>query len=415
MSPQGAPKGAPPDRPPELSPPKPSVAPQDARPELPPAAPPDSPVVASPDRPPAGSPGVPCVAPSDAPPTSSARAAAALLRSWYRPAPDALACSLSPLAWLYGALLAARRLAYRRGWRLAHAAPVPVVVVGNLVAGGAGKTPTVIALVQALRAAGRHPGVVSRGFGRHGEATLAVAVDSAASAVGDEPLLIRRRTGAPVWVARRRIDAARALCAAHPDVDVLVADDGLQHLALARQAEIIVFDERGAGNGRLLPAGPLREPLPAAVPPQACVLYNAPAPSTALPGALARRRLAGALPLAAWRAGAPFDQDALHALHAMRERRVLAAAGLAAPERFFTMLETEGLAIERLPLADHHRFDPPPWPAGTPEVVVTEKDAVKLDASRCGATRVWVAGLDFELPAGFVQAILQRLDHHDRP
>jgi biopolymer transport protein ExbD len=199
---------------------------------------------------------------------------------------------------------AARRLAYRRGWRLAHAAPVPVVVVGNLVAGGAGKTPTVIALVQAMRAAGRHPGVVSRGFGRHGEATLAVAADSAATAVGDEPLLIRRRSGAPVWVGRRRIDAARALCAAHPEVDVLVADDGLQHLALARQAEIIVFDERGAGNGRLLPAGPLREPLPAAVPPRACVLYNAPAATTALPGALARRRLAGVLPLAAWRAGA---------------------------------------------------------------------------------------------------------------
>jgi tetraacyldisaccharide 4'-kinase len=368
-----------------------------------------------PDRPPAGSPGGQSAAPSDAPPTSSKRAAAALLWSWYRPAPDALSWSLLPLAWLYGALLAARRLAYRRGWRPAHEAPVPVVVVGNLVAGGAGKTPTVIALVQALRAAGRHPGVVSRGFGRRGDATLAVAVDSAAAEVGDEPLLIRRRTGVPVWVARRRIDAARALCAAHPDVDLLVADDGLQHLALARQAEVIVFDERGAGNGRLLPAGPLREPLPAAVPPQACVLYNAPAATTALRGALARRRLAGVLPLAAWQAGAAFDHGALQAMHALHTHRVLAAAGLAAPERFFRMLEAEGLAIQRLPLADHHRFDPPPWPVGTLEVVVTEKDAVKLDAARCGATRVWVAGLDFELPAGLVRAILQRLDPPDRP
>ncbi len=354
----------------------------------------------------------PAAAAPGARPTLARRAAAALLRSWYRPAPDALAWCLAPLSWLYGASMALRRQAYRRGWRRADAAPVPVVVVGNLVAGGAGKTPTVIALVQALRAAGLCPGVVSRGFGRRGDATTAVAAGSTAAEVGDEPLLIRRRTGAPVWVGRRRIDAARALCAAHPEVDVLVADDGLQHLALARDAELIVFDERGTGNGLLLPAGPLREPLPARVPPRAAVLYNAPAPTTRLPGEPARRRLAGVLPLAAWQAGADFDHALLRDL---RTRRVLAAAGLAAPERFFAMLEAEGLVIERLPLADHHRFDPPPWPVGTLEVVVTEKDAVKLDAARCGATRVWVAGLDFELPAGLVRAILQRLDPPDRP
>jgi tetraacyldisaccharide 4'-kinase len=398
MSPPGRPKGEFRRAKPEGTPVSPPGAPRDAPPELRAHG--------------------PSAAPADVPATLTERATAALLRSWYRPAPDALAWSLAPLSRLYGALLAARRLAYRRGWRQSHVAPVPVVVVGNLVAGGAGKTPTVIALVQALCAAGRRPGVVSRGFGRRGDSTLAVAADSAASEVGDEPLLIQRRTGVPVWVGRRRIDAARGLCAAHPEVDVLVADDGLQHLALARQAEVIVFDERGAGNGRLLPSGPLREPLPAAVPPLACVLYNAPAPTTALPGTLVRRRLAGVLPLAAWQAGAAFDHDALHALHALQgphRRPVLAAAGLAAPERFFAMLEAEGLAIRRLPLADHHRFDPPPWPAGTPEVVVTEKDAVKLDAGRCDATKVWVARLDFELPAGFVQAILQRLDHRDRP
>lgn len=326
---------------------------------------------------------------------------ALLARHWWRRGLTLLTALLLPLSWLYAALARrAARVAPRR-------APRPVVVVGNLVAGGAGKTPTVIALVQALRAAGRRPGVVSRGHGRRGDGVREVRPGSAAAEVGDEPLLIRRRADVPVFVGRDRVAAAAALCAAHPEVDLLVADDGLQHHALARDVEIVVFDERGVGNGRLLPAGPLREPMPAAWPAARLVVYNAPAPSTAVHGTLAVRRLGSAVPLADWQAG---RADGAVPLASLQGRPLLAAAGIASPERFFSMLEGAGLTITRQALPDHHRYATLPWPAGTADVVVTEKDAVKLDAAACGATRVWVVGLDFVLPAAFVAQVLRRLD-----
>ncbi len=225
-------------------------------------------------------------------------------------------------------------------------------------------------------------------------------------AVGDEPLLIQRRTGAPVAVARRRIEAARLLCAAHADVNVLVADDGLQHRALDRDVQVIVFDERGTGNGLLLPAGPLREPQPQHVPVNTHVLYNAAQPSTRWPGALALRALAGAVRLEDWWQGAPAGAAALDEL---RGRPLLAAAGMAAPQRFFTMLQDHGLQIDTLPLPDHHGFDPLPWPADAAEVLVTEKDAVKLPRTGVNGTRVWVVTLDFRLPDEFTAAVLQNL------
>jgi tetraacyldisaccharide 4'-kinase len=334
------------------------------------------------------------------------RVEAALARLWWRKEPSALAWMLWPLSCLYGAVTVLRRWAYALGWLRTERAPVPVIVVGNLVAGGAGKTPTVIALVQALRQAGWTPGVISRGHGRQGEAAIAVFEHSLPAAVGDEPLLIHRRTHAPVWVARRRIDAARGLCAAHAEVDVLIADDGLQHLGLQRDVQVIVFDERGVGNGCLLPAGPLRQAMPAHVPVNSHVLYNAAHPSTPWPGALAQRRLAGAVLLQDWWSGAPATASALQQL---RGRPLLAAAGMAAPQRFFAMLREAGVQLTELPLPDHHHFDPLPWPADTPEVLVTEKDAVKLPRTGGGATRIWVVALDFQLPEDFSAAVLDNL------
>jgi len=343
---------------------------------------------------------------------AAARLEALLVRHWWRPRPSAPMQLLRPLSWLYAALAARAARAARRS---AEAVPVPVVVVGNLIVGGAGKTPTVIAVVQALRAAGWRPGVISRGHGRQDSARSAlraVNADSRASDVGDEPLLIWRRTGVPVWVGRRRADVARALCAAEPAVDVLVSDDGLQHAALRRDVEVIVFDERGIGNGLLLPAGPLREPLPLHLGPRQLVLYNAARASTTLPGALARRQLAPPLALADWRAG---RHDAAVSLHSLRGRALLAAAGIASPQRFFAMLEDAGLAPRHLALPDHHRYEALPWPAGTADVITTEKDAVKLEPGRLGATRVWVVGLDFVLPPTFIQDLLRLLGahHHD--
>jgi tetraacyldisaccharide 4'-kinase len=332
---------------------------------------------------------------------------ALLARHWWQPRSTLLTQALKPLSWLYAALSAGARVPYRVGWRRPRRAPVPLVVVGNLIAGGAGKTPTVMAVIELLRAAGHRPGMVSRGYGRRGDEVMEVQADSDPLRVGDEPLLVRRRCQVPVWVGRQRVGAARALCSAHPEVDVLVSDDGLQHLDLARDAEVIVFDERGAGNGLLLPAGPLRERLGARPPPAALVLYNATAPTTPWPGAIATRRLGAARPLDAWHAGRA-DQDRV--LSELRGRPLLAVAGVASPERFFAMLEAQGLTIERLPLPDHHDFSILPWPPGTPDVITTEKDAVKLPAHPPGPTRVWVVGLDFRVPEAFATALLQRLN-----
>jgi len=330
----------------------------------------------------------------------------ALLASWQRPRPDALARVLQPLSWLYGALAAGRRALYAGGLCATREAPRPLIVVGNLVAGGAGKTPTVIALAAALRGLGRTPGVVSRGHGRSDRATRLVDAASDVDRVGDEPLLIHLRARVPVAVASRRIDAARALCDAHPEVDVLIADDGLQHLALARDAQVIVFDERGVGNGLLLPAGPLREPLPRSVPERTLVVYNAPGPSTPWPGHVVQRTLTGVVALADWWRGAAADATGWQALQG---RRVIACAGTAVPQRFFAMLTALGLDIEPLPMPDHADFRPPPWRADAADVVVTEKDAVKLRPDRVGATRVWVAPLDFRLDDAVGQALTRWL------
>ncbi len=317
-----------------------------------------------------------------------------------------LAWALSPLAWLFGVLSAGRRALYRNGVLRRRSVAVPVVVVGNLIVGGAGKTPTVMAIVALLRRHGFTPGVVSRGYGAHADTALDVTPELDASRCGDEPLLLRLRTGAPVVVGRDRFAAAAELLRLHPAVDVLVSDDGLQHLALARDAQVLVFDERGAGNGWLLPAGPLREPMPRTVPARTLVLYNAAAATTALPGALARRTLTGAVALADWWNGAAPQRVTLESL---RGRSVIAAAGVARPQRFFQMLRDAGLTIVPLALSDHHDYALLPWPPTTPDVIVTEKDAVKLRPARTGATSVWVAPLDFGFEATFEAALIDLL------
>jgi tetraacyldisaccharide 4'-kinase len=318
-----------------------------------------------------------------------------LQAQWWQPAPTLAARALQPLSWLVGAFA-----------RLPQPEPpaggVPVIVVGNLVAGGAGKTPTVIALVDWLREHGWTPGVVSRGYGRRTTGLRVADAHSTAADIGDEPLLMRRRCRVPVVVAADRLAALHALRAAAPQVDVVLSDDGLQHHALPRAVQLLLFDERGTGNGLLLPAGPLRAPLPARLPPRTLVLYSAGVVSTPLPGARAERALGGWLDLADWQRGAAPNAD----WSALRGRPLVAAAGIAAPQRFFEMLRALGLTLaESYALPDHHAFDTLPWPAATHEVIVTEKDAVKLDAQRLGATRVRVATLDLRLPLDLLHTL----------
>ena len=337
-----------------------------------------------------------------------------LLRAWADD--DALARALRPLAALHGLLLRLRVWLYRLGLKRSASLPVPVIVVGNWIVGGAGKTPTTLALLQLLRAQGLQAGVVSRGYGRRDEQALRlIGPEDRAEEVGDEPLLIARRAQVPVAVGRDRVAAAQALLAAHPELDLLVADDGLQHWRLPRALSILVFDERGLGNGRLLPAGPLRQrrdlPPPPGSSAQALVLYNAARPSTALPGFLARRELAGAVSLQDWWRGAPASPQALAAL---RGRELIAAAGLAQPQRFFEMLSAQGLRFRALALPDHARLEPLPW-ARTDEVVITEKDAIKLRPEALQGCRIWVVTLDFRPEPAFEEALrreLQRLLPH---
>jgi tetraacyldisaccharide 4'-kinase len=315
-----------------------------------------------------------------------------------------LAWVLLPLSGLYLLLTGLRRAAYKTGLRRTVRLPVPVLVVGNLIAGGAGKTPTTLALVGRLQRLGHRPGLVSRGYGRSAVDIQHVGPSSTAAQVGDEPLLLHRRSGVPVAVGADRVAAALELLSRNPDVTVVVSDDGLQHWRLARDAQVIVFDERGTGNGWVLPAGPLRERLAPTAPPRTLVLYNAPSPSTAWPGTVARRRLGRIVALADWRTNKGHDATA-----ELRGRPLLATAGTARPQRFFDMLRAAKLDITELPLPDHHDFTTLPWPPQTADVILTEKDAVKLDDAKVGSTRVWVARLDFEVDDAVVEQLSQWL------
>lgn len=312
-------------------------------------------------------------------------AAERLRRAWRQR--GLLARLLWPLSQLYGALVRLRRALYHRGWLRVQRADVPLIVVGNIIAGGAGKTPVTIALVQALHALGWRPGVISRGYGREGDACRAVQAHSSAREVGDEPLLIARRTGVPVFVARQRYQAACALRAAHPEVNVLLCDDGLQHLQLARDVELCVFNNEGLGNGWLLPAGPLREPWPR---PVSALLYPASAvpPGSSAPAFALRRSLA------------PYAYNAQGqrwALSELRGQRLHALAAIARPEEFFAMLRAQGLQLEHTQaLPDHYDFES--WQRLSDKgltLVCTEKDAVKLWLHEPQALAV---GLELQLP-----------------
>ncbi len=302
---------------------------------------------------------------------------ALLQRAWLRRGP--LACLLWPVALLFGGLVRLRRALYNANLLRSEKIPVPVVVIGNVVAGGAGKTPTVIALVQHVQAAGIRAGVVSRGYGRSGDGCLEVLPDTPPELSGDEPALIQRATQAPVFVAARRVDAARALLAAHPATQLIICDDGLQHYALQRDIEIAVFDERGAGNGWLLPAGPLREPWPQRGASIDLVLHTGAVP--AFDGFSATRRLADH----ALRA-----DGSRVALSSLTGSALIALAGIAKPQAFFDMLRTRGLSLAQTrALPDHYDFDSYPRPPDMGYTLIcTEKDAVKLLPRQANALAV---------------------------
>jgi tetraacyldisaccharide 4'-kinase len=332
-----------------------------------------------------------------------------LTRAWLRRGPLALA--LWPLSLLFRLLAALRLALFRAGVLKSERLPVPVIVVGNIFIGGTGKTPLTIWLVEQLRAAGLQPGVISRGHGGKADSgPHEVLPGAGAREVGDEPLLIAARTGCPVVVGRRRAEAGRYLLERHPEVDVLVTDDGLQHYALQRDVELVLFDGRGVGNGWTLPAGPLREPASRR---RDFTIVNAPELTPALAAAVAtpssgrpwQMRLAGAH---AERLADPAQRVPLAELAG---KRIVAAAGIGNPGRFFAMLKQAGLDVGELALPDHHDFLDDPFAGVDADVIlITEKDAVKCRQLEKinNDPRLWVVPVSAQIDAALAAKIVEK-------
>jgi tetraacyldisaccharide 4'-kinase len=308
-----------------------------------------------------------------------------LVAAWYAPGLTPLTAALWPLSMLVRVAMALRRWAYGKGLLHSVRLPVPVVVVGSIVIGGVGKTPLVRALGAALVQRGRRPGIVSRGYGGGNSGPRAVAPGDDPAVVGDEPLLIAA-DALPVWVGRDRVAAARALLAAHPDCDVILADDGLQHYALRRDFEIAVIDQaRGLGNGQMLPAGPLREPGSRLAQVDALVRLTVGEPPASTRGSGGQDTAMTHEPLP-WRnvtrASAVADPSA------WRDGIVHAVAGIGNPGRFFDLLRRLGLDPVCHAFPDHHRYVRAEleFPDAT-VILMTEKDAVKCAAFADG--RCW--------------------------
>jgi tetraacyldisaccharide 4'-kinase len=304
--------------------------------------------------------------------------------------------ALRLLSRVFAALGGLRRALYRRGWLSVTRLPVPVVVIGNISVGGTGKTPLAIALVDALRERGFNPGVISRGFGGSAGTAMRVDAQSDPAVVGDEARLIFDATRAAVAIARERADAGRLLLQ-EGGIDVLIADDGLQHYALHRDVEICVIDgERRFGNGRLLPAGPLREPLSRL----ASVAFRVCNGGTAQTGEVPMTLLAGN--------AVALVEPRERALRDFAGQRVHAVAAIGNPARFFAMLRLAGIDAMEHAFPDHHAYVAADldfadaWP-----VLMTHKDAVKCRAF--ARAHWWSVPVRAQLPRAFFDAIATQI------
>lgn len=324
-----------------------------------------------------------------------------LQQHWYRITP--LHLVLLPVSLVFRLLSGIRRTLYRSGIMVSEKPPVPVIVVGNINVGGSGKTPLTLWLAQQLLDNGWHPGIISRGHGGTATAPQAVHHSSDPAITGDEAVLMAQRKLCPVWIGHDRPAAAHELLRAHPECDVILSDDGLQHYRLQRDVEIAVVDgARRFGNGFLLPAGPLREP-PSRLNEVDAVVVN----GGIIVGNEYRMQLHGECfynllnPETSAQA-ADFQGLRLHAI-----------AGIGHPERFFAHLGKLGLTVQPHPFPDHHRYTPGDIAYSDADaVLMTEKDAVKCNAF--ANERCWVLRVDAQLDPAPTQHILERITPHGR-
>ena len=343
---------------------------------------------------------------------------------WERRGPTSLI--LWPLSWLYGLILRARKLVLDTGLIKQKPAPVPVIIVGNIRVGGTGKTPIVIALAERLQQLGWNPGIISRGYGASSQlAPLQVRSDSDPALVGDEPVLIAKRTHNqfPIWVFPKRQQSIRALLKQSPNINVIISDDGLQHTGLARwpareggrDIEFVVRDGRREGNRFLLPAGPLREP---ATRERDATLFTAKDSAHKIGQQEEYFQGRRAFSLfshlgAAYQLINPNNHQTLSQIaDTYLPNKITAVAALGNPQRFFDDLLQQGIAGKCIPLPDHATFTPEFFEKLNAQcILITEKDAVKCAAIH--DERIWVVPLSLSLPdnlAEWLQSILQRPD-----
>ena len=346
-----------------------------------------------------------------------------LLREWQRT--SFWQVLLRPLSWVYASLASVRRGLYQAGIFHRARVGVPVIVVGNITVGGTGKTPMVLALAQILARSGRRGGIISRGYSRRSvdgeirrgkpdEFVMHVVPESAEPAVtSDEATLLATRAGIPVYISADRAAAARSLLHDHPEVDVLICDDGLQHYALHRDLEICVIDgARGFGNGALLPAGPLREPVTRLGQVDAIVINGI--------AAAAQRNLGRALPEVPTYTMMLGNESLLRVrddkvmsieqgLAAFSAKSILAVAGTGHPARFFAHLASLGFKCGKTrAFPDHHAFAASDFTRHNEQIILmTEKDAVKCKA--LADDRMWFMRVDAILPDAFGEFVITRL------
>jgi tetraacyldisaccharide 4'-kinase len=317
---------------------------------------------------------------------------------------------LLPLSIIFLLLSSARKQLFRFGVLKSHKLPVPVIVVGNISVGGTGKTPLVIWLANQLKQKGFKPGIVSRGYGGSANDVTEVFAHSMPNEVGDEPLLIAKHLDCPVFVGLNRVDACMALLEGHPDVNVIISDDGLQHYRLQRDIEIAVVDsQRGFGNALLLPAGPLREAKSRLNKVDAIVITNANQQSSIKTEFLApvfELRFAGDVFISL------FDGISKYKAGFFNGKSLVAVAGIGNPKRFFEDLTKMGLVFEQKSFPDHHAYTPQDLlPFAGKTILMTEKDAVKCEQFVKGNAQydIWMLPVSANIVDGLNKLVLQKL------